>query len=246
MHDPKPNCFSSTHLHQENCQKRKYSHSHTPPHSMVQPSSQSGKTINHKQAVYRPKYLNCHTWSLWRWYLSVLGISCTRYLLLEHPIENTETPRERSTWIPTKHIFSPDQFFTELQWKPPHVTCLSSIYTLTSNTTLSPPPEKPSTFSPPRNRELRRKWNWIQSLWLSWGPRAWNGRHCKGGKNSPINTIQMLQDWLQRKRWNHLNWWTMRNNSYAPHYEISIYSIREFNTGAEPFMVAIIIIIIIL
>ena len=38
----------------------------------------------------------------------------------------------------------------------------------------------------------------------------------------------------------------MRNNSYAPHYEISIYSIRELKTGAEPFMVAIIIIIIII
>ena len=38
----------------------------------------------------------------------------------------------------------------------------------------------------------------------------------------------------------------MRNNSYAPHYEISRYSIREFNTGAEPFMVAMIIIIIII
>ena len=37
----------------------------------------------------------------------------------------------------------------------------------------------------------------------------------------------------------------MRNSSYAPHYEISRYSIREFNTGAEPFMVAMIIIIII-
>ena len=38
----------------------------------------------------------------------------------------------------------------------------------------------------------------------------------------------------------------MRNSSYAPHYAISRYSIREFNTGAEPFMVAIIIIIIII
>ena len=38
----------------------------------------------------------------------------------------------------------------------------------------------------------------------------------------------------------------MRNNAYAPHYAISRYSIREFNTGAEPFMVAIIIIIIII
>ena len=37
----------------------------------------------------------------------------------------------------------------------------------------------------------------------------------------------------------------MRNSSYATHYAISRYSIREFNTGAEPFMVAIIIIIII-
>ena len=37
----------------------------------------------------------------------------------------------------------------------------------------------------------------------------------------------------------------MRNDSYAPHYAISRYSIREFKTGAEPFMVAIIIIIII-
>ena len=38
----------------------------------------------------------------------------------------------------------------------------------------------------------------------------------------------------------------MRNNYYAPHYAISRYSIREFKTGAEPFMVAIIIIIIII
>ena len=38
----------------------------------------------------------------------------------------------------------------------------------------------------------------------------------------------------------------MRNNAYAPHYATSRYSIREFNTGAEPFMVAIIIIIIII
>ena len=38
----------------------------------------------------------------------------------------------------------------------------------------------------------------------------------------------------------------MRNNSYAPHYAISRYSIREFKTGAEPFIVAIIIIIIII
>ena len=38
----------------------------------------------------------------------------------------------------------------------------------------------------------------------------------------------------------------MRNNSYAPHYVISRYSIREFKTGAEPFMVAMIIIIIII
>ena len=37
----------------------------------------------------------------------------------------------------------------------------------------------------------------------------------------------------------------MRNSSYAPHYAISRYSIRDFNTGAEPFMVAMIIIIII-
>ena len=35
----------------------------------------------------------------------------------------------------------------------------------------------------------------------------------------------------------------MRNNSYATHYAISRYSIREFKTGAEPFMVAMIIII---
>ena len=55
----------------------------------------------------------------------------------------------------------------------------------------------------------------------------------------------MLLGWLQRKRWNYSNWWTMRNNSYAPHYAISGYSIREFKTGAEPFMEAIIIIIII-
>ena len=38
----------------------------------------------------------------------------------------------------------------------------------------------------------------------------------------------------------------MRNNYYAPHYAISRYSIREFKTGAEPFMVEIIIIIIII
>ena len=38
----------------------------------------------------------------------------------------------------------------------------------------------------------------------------------------------------------------MRNNSYAPYYAISRYSIREFKTGAETFMVAIIIIIIII
>ena len=38
----------------------------------------------------------------------------------------------------------------------------------------------------------------------------------------------------------------MRNSSYAPHYAISRYSIREFNTGAEPFMVEMIIIIIII
>ena len=38
----------------------------------------------------------------------------------------------------------------------------------------------------------------------------------------------------------------MRNNSYAPHYAIGRYSIREFKTGAEPFMVAMIIIIIII
>ena len=38
----------------------------------------------------------------------------------------------------------------------------------------------------------------------------------------------------------------MRNSSYAPHYAISIYSIRGFKTGAEPFMVAMIIIIIII
>ena len=38
----------------------------------------------------------------------------------------------------------------------------------------------------------------------------------------------------------------MRNNSYAPQYALSRYSIREFKTGAEPFMVAMIIIIIII
>ena len=40
----------------------------------------------------------------------------------------------------------------------------------------------------------------------------------------------------------------MRNSSYVPHYAISSsrYFTREFNTGAEPFMVAIIIIIIII
>ena len=48
------------------------------------------------------------------------------------------------------------------------------------------------------------------------------------------------------KRWNYSNWRTMRNNSYAPHYAISRYSIREFKTGAEPFMVVMMIIIIII
>ena len=38
----------------------------------------------------------------------------------------------------------------------------------------------------------------------------------------------------------------MHNSSYAPHYAISIYSIREFNTGAETFMVAMIIILLLL
>ena len=38
----------------------------------------------------------------------------------------------------------------------------------------------------------------------------------------------------------------MRKISYAPHYAISGYFIREFNTGAKPFMVAMIIIIIII
>ena len=38
----------------------------------------------------------------------------------------------------------------------------------------------------------------------------------------------------------------MRNSSYVPHYAMSRYSIREFNTGADPFMVANIIIIIII
>ena len=40
----------------------------------------------------------------------------------------------------------------------------------------------------------------------------------------------------------------MRNNSYVSPYAISssIYYIREFNTGAEPFMAAMIIIIIII
>ena len=37
----------------------------------------------------------------------------------------------------------------------------------------------------------------------------------------------------------------MLNSSYAPHYAINSYSIREFNTGTEHFMVAMIIIIII-
>ena len=37
----------------------------------------------------------------------------------------------------------------------------------------------------------------------------------------------------------------MCNSSYVPHYAVSRYSIREFNTGAELFMVAMIIIIII-
>ena len=36
----------------------------------------------------------------------------------------------------------------------------------------------------------------------------------------------------------------MLNSSYAPHYAISIYSIREFNTGAETFMVSMIIILL--
>ena len=38
----------------------------------------------------------------------------------------------------------------------------------------------------------------------------------------------------------------MRNSSYATHYAISRYSIREFNTVAEPFMIAMIIILIII
>ena len=38
----------------------------------------------------------------------------------------------------------------------------------------------------------------------------------------------------------------MRNSSYVPHYAIIRYSIRDFNTSAEPFMVVIIIIIIII
>ena len=40
----------------------------------------------------------------------------------------------------------------------------------------------------------------------------------------------------------------MRNSSYVQHYTIisSRYSIREFNTGTEPFMVAMIMIIIII
>ena len=38
----------------------------------------------------------------------------------------------------------------------------------------------------------------------------------------------------------------MCNSSYVPHYAISRYSIREFNKDAEPFMVAMIIIIIII
>ena len=38
----------------------------------------------------------------------------------------------------------------------------------------------------------------------------------------------------------------MRNISYVPHYAISSsrYSTREFKTGAEPFMVAMIIILL--
>ena len=38
----------------------------------------------------------------------------------------------------------------------------------------------------------------------------------------------------------------MRNSSYVPHYAISRYSIREFNIDTEPFMVAMMIIIIII
>ena len=38
----------------------------------------------------------------------------------------------------------------------------------------------------------------------------------------------------------------MRNSSYVPHYAISRYSIMEFNTGAEPFMVVMIIMNIII
>ena len=34
----------------------------------------------------------------------------------------------------------------------------------------------------------------------------------------------------------------MRNSSYVPHYAISRYYIREFNTGAEPLMLAMIFI----
>ena len=54
--------------------RRVVSHSHKPHLSMLQPSSHSGKNITHKQAVYRQKYPNCHTRSLWRCYLSVLWI----------------------------------------------------------------------------------------------------------------------------------------------------------------------------
>ena len=131
-----------------NCQNRKHSHSHTPPHSMVRPSSKGGKPITHKQAVHRQKYPNCHTWSWWQWYLSILGISCTRYLLMEQTIENTETSRKGSTWIPTKHIFSPDQFFT---------TCLSSRANSTSNTTLSHPPPEASHLLPTEEQRTLMK-----------------------------------------------------------------------------------------
>ena len=169
-------------LTSENCQKRKYPHSYAPPYSMVRPPSQSRQTNPHKQAVYCLKSSTRHTWSWRRWYLSVLGISCTRCLLLEYTLENTETPREQPTLIPTKNIFSPDQLFTKLQRKSPPATCLSSRVnvltkqpsttspspftgtTYTGNTTLFHPPEKPSAFSPPRNEELWRKWNWAYGL----------------------------------------------------------------------------------
>ena len=172
-----PNCLLSTHLHRKNFKNRKYSHSHAPPYCIVQPPSQSRQTNSHEQAVYRPKSSTRHTWGWRRWCLGVFGFSRVRCLILEYPLEHTETSREKSTRIPTKHIFSPNQFFTKFQRKSPSATRLSSrvkvltkhpsttspfsVTTYTGNTTCLHPSNKPSDFSPPpRNKELQRKRNW--------------------------------------------------------------------------------------